>query len=116
MDLFLFLKPKEKLDQELLEKLNRLGFDGDMNADGSFTLRAPDGIEYGGTLEEKKLRVKFKQNSPYKILFSYSLSGHYVNDPNPEGYRLLIDSLRASRAPAGGQNAVMVFLLSRYGA
>lgn len=114
MGLFDFLKPKEKLDPSLLEALNGKGFDGDVNEDGTFCLTAPDGVEYSAFLREKELTVRFKQPQPYKVLFSFKKDGHYVNDPNPEGYRMLIDSLKASRSTSGVQAAVYTFLLDRY--
>lgn len=115
MSLFDFLKPKEQADAALLEKAKARGFTLTPGEEGSLTLTGPDGIEYAVT-GGKALSVRFKQPQPYKILFKLSKEGHFVNDPNPEGYRALIDSLHAARSPIGCQNAVLAFLLTRYNA
>lgn len=131
MGLFDFLKRKESPDPGLLDALTALNFTGNVEG-GSLCLTAPDGIEYRitqskgivhtpwgdveGTEGSKEIAVRFRQKQPNKVLFSFSSSkGHFVNDPNPEGYRNLIDSLHSSRSAAAAHRAVYTFLLERYG-
>ncbi len=106
---------KQRISEESkpMELLRQMGYVVEEQEDGALAIRKDGLIMLLNYEPSTKAKLRYRQESPYLVLFSYTNGAYFVNDSNETGYVALLERLAKVRNAPSLLEAATAFLKTR---
>lgn len=106
-------KQKASGAPEPMELLEQMGYTVQEQEDGSLAIERDGRVLLLNYEPATKAKIRYRQETPYLVLFSYTNGSYFVNDGNETGYVALLEQLTKVRNAPALLEAATAFLKAR---
>ncbi len=96
-----------------MELLEQMGYAVEEQEDGALAIRKEGRVMLLNYEPSTRAKLRYRQERPYLVLFSYTNGSYFVNDSNETGYVALLEQLSRVRNAPALLEAATAFLKTR---
>ncbi len=109
----LFQRKEKATRTEPMELLEQMGYSVEEQESGALAIKKNGRVLLLSCEPGAKAKIRYRQESPYLVLFSYTNGSYFVNDSNETGYVALLEQLTKVRNAPSLLEAATEFLKVR---